>query len=327
MMAQLADALPATDEWLYEVKLDGIRAIAVKNGGSVKLYSRRPRDITAEHPDIVAALQKLRIDQVVLDGEIVALDLEGRSSFQLLQNFRNQDTPVFYVLFDVLNVSGINVTSHPLESRRKLLEKVLPKNKGPLRLSPVLHGQANRIWREVKRLGLEGIIAKQKLSYYEAGRRSGAWRKIKAQNEQEFVIGGYTEPRGSRKYFGAVLVGYYQGRKLLFASGVGTGFDTRSLRSLHELFQSYRTPTCPFANLPALRKNRFGGGLTAAEMKRCTWLRPALVCQVRFYEWTRDGNLRHPVFLSLRKDKPPTQVKREQPALQNGTTKLHTQRG
>lgn len=319
MMAQLADTLPSSDEWLYEVKLDGIRAIAVKDGDSVKLYSRRPRDITAEHPEIVEALQKLRMEQVVLDGEIVALDAHGRSSFQILQNFRNADTPVFYVLFDVLNMSGINVTSHPLESRRKLLEKVLPKSKGPLRLSPVLHGQTNTIWQEVLRLGLEGIIAKQKLSYYESGRRSGAWRKIKAQNEQEFVIGGYTEPRGTRKHFGAVLVGYYEGRKLLFASGVGTGFDTKSLRSLHELFQRYRTPTCPFTNLPALRKNRFGGGLTAAEMKRCTWLRPALVCQVRFYEWTRDGNLRHPVFLGLRHDKRAALVRREQPAAENGT--------
>ena len=319
MMAQLADQLPATDEWLYEVKLDGIRAIAVKDGGQVRLYSRRPRDITSDHPAIVEALQKLRVDQLVLDGEIVALDPEGRSSFQVLQNFRNRDTPVYYVLFDVLNVSGLSVVAHPLESRRKLLEKVLPKNKGPLRVSPLLHGQTNKIWREVKRLGLEGIIAKQKLSYYESGRRSGAWRKIKAQNEQEFVIGGYTEPRGLRRYFGAVLVGYYEGRKLMFASGVGTGFDTESLRSLYELFQNYRVPSCPFANLPAPRKNRFGGGLTAAEMKRCTWIKPILVCQVRFYEWTRDGNLRQPVFLGLRNDKRPTHVRREQPASQKGT--------
>ena len=322
MMAQLADKLPAGDEWLYEVKLDGIRAIAVKVGGSVRLYSRRPREITADHPAIVEALHKLRIDQLVLDGEIVALAPEGRSSFQLLQNFRSKATPTFYVLFDVVNVSGINVASHPLESRRKLLEKILPKNKGPLRLSPLLHGQTNRIWREVQRLGLEGIVAKQKLSYYESGRRSGAWRKIKAQHEQEFVIGGYTAPRGLRKYFGAVLVGYYEGRKLLFASGVGTGFDTRSLRSLYDLFQKYRTAACPFSNLPAPRKNRYGGGLTAAEMKRCTWLKPALVCQVRFYEWTRDGNLRQPVFLGLRNDKRPTQVKREQASSQKGAKLL-----
>ena len=312
MMAQLADTLPTTDEWLYEVKLDGIRALAVKDGNSVRLYSRRPREITVDHPEIVQALRKLPIDQFVLDGEIVALDNEGRSSFQLLQNFRRDDVPVVYVLFDILNVSGIDVTSHPLESRRKMLRKALSKPKQPLRLSPLLQGDPHRIWHEVQRLGLEGIIAKQKLSYYESGRRSGAWKKIKAQNEQEFVIGGYTEPRGLRKHFGAILVGYYEARKLMFASGVGTGFDSESLRSLHQLFQKYRAPACPFVNLPVARKNRFGGGLTSAEMKRCNWLKPTLVCQVRFYEWTRDANLRQPVFLGLRHDKRAAEVKREQ---------------
>ena len=314
MMAQLADALPTTDEWFYEVKLDGIRAVAVKDENSVKLYSRRPRDITADHPEIVQALRKLPIDQFVLDGEIVALDNEGRSSFQLLQNFRRDDVPVIYVVFDILNASGIDVTTHPLESRRKILRKALTQPKLPLRLSPLLRGEPRKIWREVKRLRLEGVIAKQKLSHYESGRRSGAWKKIKAQNEQEFVIGGYTEPRGLRKYFGAILVGYYEGRELMFASGVGTGFDSATLESLYQLFQKHRARDCLFANLPAARKNRFGGGLTSSEMKRCIWLKPTLVCQVRFYEWTRDGNLRQPVFLGLRSDKRPTEVRREQPA-------------
>jgi bifunctional non-homologous end joining protein LigD len=314
MMAHLADALPGGADWFYEVKLDGIRAIAVKHGDVVKLFSRTPRELTADFPEIVAALRKLRPKQLVLDGEIVALDAEGRSSFQLLQNRKRDPQTISYVIFDVLHVAGTNVTKPALTERRKLLEKLLPKIKLPLRLSPFLPGTPRQIWTEVQRLGLEGVIAKRKNSAYESARRSGAWLKVKAQNEQEFVIGGYTEPRGSRKHFGAILVGYYAKRKLYFASAVGTGFNTNSLRSLYQVFQNYRGSECPFVNLPVTRKNRYGGGLTAAEMKRCSWLKPALVCQVRFYEWTRDGNLRQPVFLGLRDDKKPTEVKRETPS-------------
>lgn len=314
MMAQLADELPIGKEWRYEVKLDGIRAIAVKNGRDVKLFSRRPRDMTENFPEIVSVLRRLRQRQLVLDGEIIALDEEGRSSFQLLQNLKREETPVFYVLFDLLHANGVDLLPQPWEARRQLLEKILPSHQPPLRLSPLLEGSARKIWSGVKRLKLEGIIAKQRNSPYASNRRTASWQKIKAQNEQEFVIGGYTEPRGSRHFFGAILVGYYEAKRLLFASAVGTGFDTATLRTLHQKFQSYRIPDCPFTNLPIARKNRYGGGLTRAEMKRCTWLRPELVCQVRFYEWTRDANLRQPVFLGLREDKRASDVRRELPA-------------
>jgi bifunctional non-homologous end joining protein LigD len=313
MMALLAEKIPAGPEWSYEVKLDGIRAIAVKEGRSVTMYSRKPRDITVEFPAITEALAELPTSKLVLDGEIIVLDADGRSSFQLLQNRRRETTATIFVIFDVLHASGRDITSQSLAARRKLLKKILPQNKLPLRLSPLLDAEPKKIWSEIKRLGLEGIIAKRKDSTYESGRRSGAWQKIKAQNEQEFVIGGFTEPRGSRKFFGAILVGYYSGKRLLFASGVGTGFSAATLRQCHQLFQKHRIPECPFTNLPAAKRNRFGGGLTAAEMRRCTWLKPVLVCQVKFYEWTRDGNLRQPVFMGLREDKKPTEVVRESP--------------
>jgi bifunctional non-homologous end joining protein LigD len=165
----------------------------------------------------------------------------------------------------------------------------------------------------MKARGLEGLIAKRSDSKYETGRRSGAWLKFKWTAEQEFVIGGYSAPRGSRKHFGAVLVGYYEGKKLRFASKVGTGFDQRTLKDLYGRFQKLVGSDCPFVNLPELA-GRFGRGLTRAEMKRCTWLEPKLVCQIRFAEWTRDGHLRQPAFLGLREDKQPEEVVREKPA-------------
>ena len=164
---------------------------------------------------------------------------------------------------------------------------------------------------EVKRLGLEGLIAKQPASKYEVGRRSGAWVKLKCVNEQEFVIGGYTPPKGSRDHFGALLVGYYERGKLIFASKVGSGYTQASLRQLFNTFKPLRRETCPFVNLPTRRTGRFGQGITASEMTLCTWLEPRLVAQIRFTEWTSDGGLRHPVFLGLREDKRAKEVTRE----------------
>jgi bifunctional non-homologous end joining protein LigD len=316
MKAHLEDELPDGPDWLYEVKLDGIRAVAVKDGPQVRLFSRRPRDVTDEYPEIVSALARLSARQLVVDGEIVAFDARGRTSFQLLQNRKRSGsrTNLFFIMFDLLHLNGRDVISAPLVERRAMLEKLMGRNSGPLRFSVTLDATASRIWKEVNKLGLEGIIAKRRDSKYEPGRRSGAWVKVKAQNEQEFVIGGYTPPRGSRQYFGSILVGYYDARKLLFASRVGTGFNTRSLRSLFNIFQKLRTPDCPFANLPTQRSGKFGQGVTAADMKQCVWLKPQLVCQVRFQEWTHDDNLRQPVFLGLREDKKPTEVVREKPA-------------
>jgi bifunctional non-homologous end joining protein LigD len=204
--------------------------------------------------------------------------------------------------------------SLPLVTRRELLEKLLKHSPQPLRLSEALTAPAAVVWKEVTRNGLEGLLAKQKHSPYEPGRRTGAWVKIKAQLRQEFVIGGYTSPEGARTHFGALLVGYYQGARLVFASGVGTGFDQATLKTLHDRFQSLRRADCPFANLPTPSEAGRRQGMTAAEMRRCVWLKPELVCEVRFAEWTQDGCLRQPVYLGLRADKKPRQVRREDPA-------------
>lgn len=316
MKALLQASLPNDDHWLLEVKLDGIRAIGVKTNDQVKLFSRRPRDITGDYPEIAAALRELPVEDLVVDGEIVALDDQGRSSFQLLQNLKRKHAnraSLQYHIFDLLNVKGRDLTGQPLAQRKAALEVLLEAAEKPLRFCASLTGNFSKVWERIRRLGLEGVIAKRDNSLYEPGRRSGAWVKVKAQNQQEFVIGGYTPPQGSRSFFGAILVGYYAGSKLLFASGVGTGFNQASLRSLHQLFQKHRTPHCPFANLPAPRGSGAGQSISASEMRRMTWLTPTLVAEIKFLEWTRDGNLRQPVFLGLREDKKPETVVREQP--------------
>jgi bifunctional non-homologous end joining protein LigD len=318
MKALLAEALPTGSEWAYEVKLDGIRAIVIKDKLGVRIFSRKPRDLTAEYPNILEALKRLPARQWVLDGEIVAVDGQGRSSFQLLQNrktARSTKESIYFYAFDLIHLDGHDLTRLPWLQRRELLRHLLKGVGDQIRLSAALDAPAASVWKAITKQGLEGVIAKRRDSAYEIGRRSGAWRKVKTQNEQEFVIGGYTPPEGSRKYFGSIMVGYYQGKDLVYASRVGTGFDFARLKSLHDKFQKLRAMECPFANLPTKRRSRFGGGVTKADMRRCTWLKPKLVCQVRFYEWTADDNLRQPVFLGLREDKKASEVVREKAAL------------
>jgi bifunctional non-homologous end joining protein LigD len=306
--------IPTGEGWSFELKLDGVRAIGVRDGNKVQLFSRRPRDITTEYPALVEALRTLPAQRWVMDGEIVALDDEGRSSFQLLQNrnrFESSNTPVVLYLFDLLNLEGRNLTDLPLLKRKEILRELIHGAPKLLRFSETLDAPAKKIWTRILELKLEGIIAKRSDSIYESGRRSGAWLKVKALQQQEFVIGGYTPPEGSRKFFGALIIGYYAGKELKYASKVGTGFDFATLKRLYQLFQKYRIPTCPFADLPTKRIGRFGQGLTASMMKTCIWLKPRFVCQVKFQEWTQDDNLRQPVFLGLREDKLAKEVVRE----------------
>ena len=313
MKARLVEDLPANGEWLLELKHDGYRALAVKNGDSVELFSRSERKLTASFPAIVEAVRRVSTGRCVLDGEIVALDEDGHASFQRLQNresIADEGALIFYV-FDLLNLNGRNVRELPLTQRRELLQRIISDTPDPIRFSVALSGAPETVLAEVKRLGLEGIIAKQPASKYEVGRRSGAWVKLKCVNEQEFVIGGYTPPKGSRDFFGALLVGYYENGKLTFASKVGSGYTQASLRQLFHTFKPLRRATCPFVNLPTKRNGKFGQGVTASEMKLCSWLAPKLVAQIRFTEWTSDGGLRHPVFLGLREDKPAKDVTRE----------------
>jgi bifunctional non-homologous end joining protein LigD len=249
----------------------------------------------------------------VLDGEIVALDPRGRSRFQLLQNRggAGRAGAIVYYVFDVMHRDGVPLVGLPLRQRRKILRSLVGRLKGEVRLSPAFDVEPAELFAAARKNGLEGIVAKAPDSRYEPDRRSGAWVKCKVLAEQEFVIGAFTPPRRSRQHFGAILVGHFEGGRLLYAGKVGTGFDEAALRSLHARFLRLRSAACPFADLPLSRRPRFGTGMGAAEMKDVVWLRPELVAQVKFAEWTDDGLLRQPVFLGLREDKPAKDVHRE----------------
>jgi bifunctional non-homologous end joining protein LigD len=316
MKPRLLEAPPANGDWMYELKFDGIRLIAVKNAKRVNLISRNKNELAARFPEIVEAVQALPIADCVIDGEVVALDEKGASSFQLLQarEMEGRRSPIYYYVFDLLQAAGRSFTPLPIEQRKAFLKALCDDAEDSIRFSGELGGDPEVLLREVKRLGLEGVIGKQRGSIYEPDRRSGAWIKLKCVAEQEFVIGGFTPPQGARKHFGALLVGYYEKKRLLFAGKVGTGFDTKMLTSLHKRFKAEKREDCPFADLPSKQGGQWVQGITPAMMRKCEWIKPVFVCQVKFAEWTRDGKLRQPVFLGLREDKKPTEVVRESAA-------------
>jgi bifunctional non-homologous end joining protein LigD len=310
MKALRVQDLPAGD-WLYELKFDGFRALAFKAGKEVRLISRNRTNFDNDYPQLIDALKSLTAKQATIDGEITALDDKGRSSFQLLQSYgKAKQTPLVYYAFDLLFLDGMDLCSRPLIERRKLLAKLLKKAPLNIRFSEELRGTRAELLQAARQFQLEGLIAKRPDSLYEPGRRGGAWVKVKLTQQQEFVVGGYTPPEGSRKYFGALLIGYY-GPGLLFAGRVGTGFSEKLLADLYDMLQKIKRPTCPFVNLPENRRGRWGQGLTPAVMKRCQWVEPVLVAQIKFTEWTSDDQLRQPVFLGLRTDKQPREVVRE----------------
>jgi len=316
MKALLVES-PPRGEWLYEIKFDGFRAIALKGGHETRLLSRNEKDFGGKFPEVIASISELDVQDAVIDGEIVALDDKGVSSFQLLQAFElgQKRPPIFYYAFDLLRLNGKDLCERPLRERKEMLKKLLKRPPGVIRFSASLGEDAEGLLRQAREIGLEGLIGKRKESLYEPGRRSGAWIKLKLQREQEFVIGGYTAPGGTRKHFGALLVGVHEGKGLKFVGKVGTGFDAALLRNLHSRFQKIRRDTCPFTNLPEERGGRYGQTVTAAEMKRCHWVEPNMVCQVRFSEWTREHKLRQPVFLGIREDKNAKDVVREKARL------------
>ena len=313
MKARLVDEPPKHGDWLYELKFDGIRAMAIKNHRKVSLISRNGNKLDARFPEIVEAVKNLPVREYVIDGEVVALDEDGRSSFQLLQGLEMEGRKArlrFYV-FDLLQLDGKSLLGLPLEQRKQVLAKICENVGDPIRYSGEISGDVKSLLAEVKRRGLEGLIGKQRNSVYEPGRRSGTWIKLKCVNEQEFVIGGYTPPAGSRKYFGAILVGYYEIGKLRFAGKVGSGFTEKSLSMLHEKFREEEHDDCPFVDLPSKQGGEWVQGITPSMMKKMHWVNPKFVAEIKFAEWTRDQKLRQPVFLGMREDKAATEVKRE----------------
>jgi bifunctional non-homologous end joining protein LigD len=308
MLLLRTDRLPEGATWQYGIKLDGYRAIAFKSGGRVQLRSRNDKEFGGKYPAIVNALAAMP-DETVIDGEVVALDPAGRPSFNALQNYGSSATPLFYYVFDVLILAGEDVTSEQLVRRRELLQtRVLSKLDEPIRESPILDASLPDLIRSVKAQGLEGIVAKRLDSRYEPGLRSGMWQKMRVNQGQEFVIGGYT---ASAKNFDAVIFGYYKDTQLIYAARTRNGFTPASREKLFRQFRGMEISQCPFANLPEARSGRWGQGLTAEKMKDCRWLNPALVGQFEFLEWTPDDHLRHTRFIGLRDDKKPSDVTRE----------------
>jgi bifunctional non-homologous end joining protein LigD len=313
MKAKLVDSMPSSGGWIYEIKFDGYRALARRGGSETRIISRNQKDLGGKFPEVKDSIAALDLQDAIIDGEIVALDEKGRSSFQLLQSFDMgpERPPIVFYAFDLLQLNGKDLRLLPIESRKAKLEELLKKPPGVLRYSASFTKDIPELLERARGLGLEGLIGKRAGSRYEPGKRSGAWIKVKLHLEQEFIVGGYTEPDGSRKYFGALLVGFYEEKKFKFAGRVGTGFSEKLLSTLFSELNKIRIETCPFYNLPAVGRNRWDQGLSAAEMKRCHWVKPVMVCQIKFTEWTRDDRLRQPVFLGIREDKNPTEVVRE----------------
>ena len=304
MLLQQTTELPDGPDWLHELKLDGYRAVAFKSEGRVHLRSRNDHDFTSRCSGVTQALSALP-DETVIDGEVVAVDGAGRPSFQLLQN-HGPTAQIFYYVFDLLMIAGKDVTGETLVSRRALLEeKVLPLLSDPIRYSPELPGSVADLVQSVKAQGLEGLIAKRRDSRYESGERSGAWRKMRVNQSQEFVIGGYTVGGAT---FDALILGYYDGKDLIYAARTRNGFTPKLRFDLIKGFRRLETRDCPFANLPESKNGRWGEGLTASKMASCRWLKPVLVAQIQFVEWTPDNHLRHSRFVGMREDQEPGSV-------------------
>ncbi|MGD0499944.1 MAG: DNA ligase D [Bryobacteraceae bacterium] len=309
MTATLAERPPRGDGWLYEIKWDGARAIAFVDREEVRIESRSGVRCERQYPEFAAIHHLIAARQAVLDGEIAVLDSQGVSRFHLIQpRIANADpaaaarlahsTPAVYFVFDLLYLDGCDLRGVALAERRKLLEAVITP--GPsLRISQVLTGEGQEVLEAARALDLEGVMAKRATSPYES-RRSREWLKMKISAEQEFVIGGFTRPQGGREHFGAFVLGVYETGELRWTGNVGTGFDAKSLAALHARLEPLVTDACPFAERP-----KPDSGIT--------WVKPSLVCQVKFANWTPDHHLRAPVFLGLRGDKPPLQVAREAP--------------
>jgi DNA ligase D-like protein (predicted ligase) len=293
MLATLVSAPFHRPGWAHEEKYDGDRAIAYRRRRRVRLYSRNLRDITSAFPEIARALAELPGDDLVLDGEVVAFDARDVSRFQLLQRrgAGRHVRPVF-AIFDCLERDGAELIERPLSERRRALEALVPAGRGTLMRSRRLSRDGLAAYRTARERGWEGIIAKDDSAPYEPGKRSTSWLKVKCRKEAEFVIGGFTAPCGQRRHLGALLLGLYDGRDLRFVGKVGTGFSRATLARLAPKLRALRTGGSPFR--PPVRESR------------ATWVRPELVAQIAYAEWTVDGRLRQPAFLGLREDKAPS---------------------
>ena len=306
MLATLTDTRPQGTGWIYEPKLDGVRCLVFVQDGRVRLLSRNRKPLDAAYPELVESLETSVRGNAILDGEIVAIDpATGQPSFSLLQRrmgirnavaARRSGVPVVLYLFDCLFYEGVNLTSLPLLDRKSVLRDIVWYD-DRIRFTPFKATGSEAMYRDACARGAEGIIAKRAASAY-SGTRSGDWLKLKCVNQQEFVVGGFTAPKGGRDGFGSLLVGYYEGGTLRYAGKVGTGFDHYTLVTIHAALRQIERRTPPFS----------GATPSGPDIH---WVTPAIVAQIGFAEWTPGGLLRHPRFLGIRHDKAPAQVTRE----------------
>jgi bifunctional non-homologous end joining protein LigD len=301
-LALLVKEAPKGDGWLHEAKYDGYRIGARVVGKSVELVSRRDQDWTAAFPGVADAVRELELESALFDGEVAILASDGKTSFQLLQNaFENGVARnAVYFVFDLLALGGEDISKLPLETRKaRLAEVVGSRQDGVIRYASHIVGDGPAVHRQACAMGLEGIVSKRRDATYKWAKRDPSWQKVKCVLRQEFVIGGFTEPEGSREGIGALLIGYYDDEgALVYCGKVGTGFTHAFAREIRKRLDAIATSKVPFAETPP-------------EAARARWVRPELVGEVQFTEWTNDGTLRHPSFQGMRADKKPRDVRRE----------------
>ncbi|MDX6447058.1 MAG: bifunctional non-ous end joining protein LigD [Blastocatellia bacterium] len=318
MLATLVDEPFSDPEWIFETKWDGFRSICFVKNGKSRFVSRSQIEMTPQYPELAGVAEQLDAEEAILDGEIVALDKDGMPRFQLLQPrvgrksgieaLRGQGHIVYYV-FDCLYVDGCDLTSCPVVERKEVLERIL-KPANFIKLSEHIVGDGKAFFKQIEKFELEGMIAKRAASPY-VPRRSRDWLKVKTVKRSEVVIGGYTQPRGSRSHFGALVVGLYRGQDLHYVAHVGGGFNQRSLAEIYKLMLPLKTKASPFVDAPKTNEP-------------VQWIKPKLVGEVKFSEWTAEHRLRHPVFIGLREDKKPEDCRFE---LERDTDKVVHKRG
>jgi DNA ligase D-like protein (predicted ligase) len=294
MQCRPVPRLPEGDEWLYEIKQDGYRAMGLVDGGTALLYSMSGLSYSDEFKPLVFALKTLPTGNLVLDGEIVALDEHGKASFQLLQNRRTSRRPIIYYVFDVLHWRGKDTLNLPLGERKLMLNEIARHFADPIRLNPAFETALRPLVEQVKSLKLEGIVAKRTDSIYLPGRESDAWQKHRFNQQADFVVGGFV---GNGKTFSSLVVGEYRGKDLYYVKRVAAGFTPFLRQQVYDELIGLRTAKCPFVNLP--EPNHSGHGLTAEKMRECTWLKPERRCELDFVERTAGGRLRHASFRGL----------------------------
>lgn len=304
MLAKLEEKSFDDSDWIFEIKLDGYRVIAAKKDHEVSLYSRNQKDYSEIFLPVTKELKKIK-GNFVIDGEVVAADRAGKVSFQALQDYmlEKKDTLLYYV-FDIIFLGNLEVGQEDLLERKKILQKIIPPKNSIIKFHEFVRGQGQALFEKIKKTEMEGIMAKKIHSPYQTGKRSQDWLKIKSVREQEAVVAGYTKPRGGRERFGALILGIYENGKLKYAGHVGGGFNAKLLETAFKKFQKLKQKKSPFEDVPKTNMP-------------VTWLKPSLVCQVKFSEWTKDGRLRQPIFLGFRDDKDPFTVIREVPAQGN----------